>query len=189
MKDYLKKHYCKCGNRIGYNTFLYGMGRCRSCANKGENNPRYGIHPWNYGKKLSKVGRLLLSLVHTGIPSPNKGKKGCYPPLDVDARKKISDFMKINQVGDNNSNWKGGTNHLPYPYNWHSISLEIRQKDNNQCQICNKYGDEVHHIDYNKQNANRNNLITLCDSCHGMTNGNRDYWYAYFLYYKDGIHE
>lgn len=23
----------------------------------------------------------------------------------------------------------------------------------------------------------------------GRTNGNRDYWYAYFLYFEDGIHE
>ena len=28
----------------------------------------------------------------------------------------------------------------------------------------------------------KTNLITLCDKCHGITNGNRDYWYAYFMY-------
>ena len=38
----------------------------------------------------------------------------------------------------------------------------------------------IHHIDYNKQNCNEENLITLCDKCHCRTNFNRDYWFTYF---------
>lgn len=42
------KHYCKCGNEIAYTTYKYGGGKCRTCANIGENNPAFGKHPWNY---------------------------------------------------------------------------------------------------------------------------------------------
>jgi len=34
----------------------------------------------------------------------------------------------------------------------------------------------LHHIDYDKQNCNPDNLIPLCMSCHAKTNGNRVYW-------------
>jgi hypothetical protein len=35
---------------------------------------------------------------------------------------------------------------------------------------------DVHHIDYDKANCAKENLITLCEVCHGRTNYNRDYW-------------
>lgn len=38
----------------------------------------------------------------------------------------------------------------------------------------------IHHIDYNKNNSNPNNLISLCVNCHMITNGNRKYWTKVF---------
>lgn len=38
----------------------------------------------------------------------------------------------------------------------------------------------IHHIDYNKNNTNSNNLISLCNSCHSKTNYNKKYWINYF---------
>lgn len=38
----------------------------------------------------------------------------------------------------------------------------------------------VHHIDYNKQNNNPENLITLCNRCNSKVNFNREYWTQYF---------
>jgi len=35
-------------------------------------------------------------------------------------------------------------------------------------------------IDYNRENNNLNNLITLCRSCHSQTNFNREDWANYF---------
>jgi 5-methylcytosine-specific restriction endonuclease McrA len=32
----------------------------------------------------------------------------------------------------------------------------------------------VHHIDYNKDNINTDNLITLCKYCHGKMHGNSE---------------
>lgn len=35
-------------------------------------------------------------------------------------------------------------------------------------------------IDYDKDNLDPNNLISLCNSCHAKTNKNRDYWINLF---------
>ncbi|HDY67403.1 MAG TPA: HNH endonuclease [Candidatus Scalindua sp.] len=38
----------------------------------------------------------------------------------------------------------------------------------------------IHHIDYNKQNNDFSNLISLCRSCHAQTNFSKDNWTDYF---------
>lgn len=60
------------------------------------------------------------------------------------------------------------------------IKRQILERDNYQCRNCNTTLDEhlvsdgtslhVHHIDYNDQNNDPTNMITLCSRCHGMTN-------------------
>jgi len=89
--------------------------------------------------------------------------------------------------GNKNINWKGGISKLPYPFTFtEALKILIRKRDNCRCRKCNKKKDyrelDVHHIDYNKQNCKKNNLITLCKKCHSKTNFDRDYWYAYFIY-------
>ena len=39
---------------------------------------------------------------------------------------------------------------------------------------------DVHHIDYNKNNNDSINLITLCQNCHSYANWNRVYWQKYY---------
>jgi 5-methylcytosine-specific restriction endonuclease McrA len=60
----------------------------------------------------------------------------------------------------------------------------IRERDRYQCQLCGELqSDEtfcVHHIDYNKENCNPDNLITLCKMCHSKTNSNREIWIKFF---------
>ena len=62
------------------------------------------------------------------------------------------------------------------------LKEEVRERDNQTCQICGKSKIEngknldVHHIDYNKENINIDNLIALCASCHVKTNSNREIW-------------
>jgi 5-methylcytosine-specific restriction endonuclease McrA len=46
---------------------------------------------------------------------------------------------------------------------------------------------DIHHIDYNKKNCKKNNLVTLCQSCHSKAGVNRDYWYAYYTYLMESI--
>jgi len=40
----------------------------------------------------------------------------------------------------------------------------------------------VHHIDYNKQNCSKKNLITTCNSCNIQANYNRNYWKEVYTY-------
>jgi hypothetical protein len=83
----------------------------------------------------------------------------------------------ITHLGDKSSLWQGGISYEPYTEDFNHIKKkEIRKRDNNTCQICLKFGKDVHHIDYNKKNCNSNNLITLCRKCHIKTNLNREYW-------------
>ena len=66
----------------------------------------------------------------------------------------------------------------PYSSDWtKTLRISIRERDHYTCQICGKLqGDiafDVHHLDYDKQNCNPKNLITLCKSCHRKTSHNK----------------
>jgi len=85
--------------------------------------------------------------------------------------------------GERNSNWKGGISLLPYPFIFNGvIQGQIRERDNNICKLCGKLQSlesrklSVHHIDYNKDNCQFNNLLTLCRRCNSLVNGNRPFW-------------
>lgn len=62
------------------------------------------------------------------------------------------------------------------------LKNEIKERDGNCCQLCGETKKlEVHHIDYDKNNNEENNLITLCRKCHGITNHNRGFWTQVFI--------
>jgi hypothetical protein len=87
--------------------------------------------------------------------------------------------------GEKNIFWKGGISFEPYSLDFNkSLKRKIRKRDNNTCQhpLCLKEGKNfpVHHIDYDKKNADENNLITLCWSHHSKSNGNRDFWQLFY---------
>jgi 5-methylcytosine-specific restriction endonuclease McrA len=76
-----------------------------------------------------------------------------------------------------------------YPYQWTSgngrqLREWIRERDQRICQVCGATEGAkvhaVHHIDYEKDNINPSNLITLCHPCHGKTNHDRCFWQAFF---------
>lgn len=86
---------------------------------------------------------------------------------------------------ENNGNWKGGISFEIYPEEFNeSLKEKIKKRDNYKCCDPDCSGESkklnVHHIDYDKKNCNKNNLITLCSKCHGKTNGNRDYWKEFY---------
>jgi len=97
--------------------------------------------------------------------------------------------------GSKNPNWRGGISNKPYCESWQCLSAYIRERDDHKCQnpYCNKQKFKlrmiVHHIDYDKQNCDPRNLITLCDSCHGKTQFNRDRWklFCIFIMAKRGF--
>lgn len=90
--------------------------------------------------------------------------------------------------GRKNGMYINGKSKEPYPLGWtNTFREQIRDRDNHTCQKCGMAEDyyrklDVHHIDYNKENLDLNNLIALCHRCHVKTNYNRDYWYAYYVY-------
>ena len=103
--------------------------------------------------------------------------KGGYCSIECSSKSKI---------GENNVSWEGGKSKILYGDGWNkALKDRIKKRDNNTCQICNKVyktgkSFTVHHIDYNKKNHEENNLILLCNSCHTMTNFNRNSWINYF---------
>lgn len=116
----------------------------------------------------------------------NKGLHICLSPT---TRFKKGD---IRLIGKNNHNYIDGKSHKPYTKEFNvELKEQIRKRDNYICQRCNKKQStlkgyfkklDIHHIDYDKENLDPTNLITLCMECNIKVNFNRDYWYAYFKY-------
>ena len=84
---------------------------------------------------------------------------------------------------EDNPNWRGGVSFEPYSAEWTNTLREtIRDRDSRRCVLCSKAGVDngralsVHHIDYDKQNNESENLVSLCIACHISTNFNREYW-------------
>jgi len=71
---------------------------------------------------------------------------------------------------------------LFYDKHYREIILNEQDCKCAECHISNTDASfHLHHIDYNKLNDERNNLIFLCHSCHSKTtNSNRDKWINYY---------
>jgi hypothetical protein len=82
-----------------------------------------------------------------------------------------------NATGEHNANFNNWSSLLPYSPEFDKLAPEIRERDNHTCQVCDKKEKEngraldVHHIDYNKDNNDPTNLISLCLECHSPTSG------------------
>jgi thymidylate synthase (FAD) len=62
-----------------------------------------------------------------------------------------------NAPGEENSNWKGGV----------STSYYMNVVPEGPCELCsNEDAPEIHHIDHNRQNNVRENLVRICVNCH-----------------------
>lgn len=110
--------------------------------------------------------------------------------ISEEMRKKLSDYNKSiwkhppRFYWEEHWNWQWWISNELYPRIWNNKLKEmIRKRDWNMCRICwwiDKRKLCVHHIDYNKDNCEPTNLITLCNSCHAKTNQNRKEWKKYF---------
>lgn len=143
-----------------------------------------GTKPWNTGKKWSDEVKKKFRLAKLKNPIRYWLNKKRYPETiekmrQAKLRNPVRYWLgkKMPMItGENHFNWNGGSSFEPYSRDWNSeLKRRIRYRDNFTC-ICGNYGYNVHHIDYNKKNCNPDNLVTLCDSCHGKTNHSRDYW-------------
>jgi len=110
-----------------------------------------------------------LSLAAIGRSAWNKG-------LTKDTDERVAKW-----AGENSPFWKGGITPKPYGPGFNEeLKRAIRRRDDRTCQLCSSGGRSVHHIDYDKENNEPLNLITLCKSCHGRTHTSRESWDFYF---------
>lgn len=139
--------------------------RCRGIALSGENSPVYNSRrvPCDY---CGKAIELSVCFFNTG--QSNYCGKNCQ-------NKAHSERM----TGSGNVNWRNGIGKLPYGFEFtQKVKNKVKERDNQTCKNC---GNEncvlaVHHIDYDKLNNNENNLIALCEICHGKTGYYRKDW-------------
>jgi 5-methylcytosine-specific restriction endonuclease McrA len=94
----------------------------------------------------------------------------------------MSDKSSKAQLGSKNHNWRNNASSELYSLDYtETLKNSIRKRDNYTCKECGQKNVKCcHHIDYDKQNSNPNNLITLCNSCHIKTNYNREFWIKHF---------
>ena len=161
-----KPVYCKCGKQLAKSPSKRGKsGLCHKCA---VSRPFDIIHKQRISEALQKHVR-----------TPEHSAK-----IGAAARERYKDPTKV-------PNWQGGLSYEPYsPTFRESLKEEIRKRDGYLCQECFRTQDEngeklsVHHIDYDKKNCARENLISLCGKCHLKTNYGRKEWTAYFAQKK-----
>lgn len=83
--------------------------------------------------------------------------------------------------GENNPMWRGGVSFEPYSPEFNErLKRKIRKRDGYICQRCGKTQEQeleelnkklaVHHVDFDKENCDPSNLITLCASCNSKAN-------------------
>ena len=158
-----------------------------------------GKPAWNKNKSPSEETRLKQSISHIGKVRSEESKlkqsqtsKGRISGMKgksqtEEAKLKMSISLKGKNTGDKNGMWNNGSSFEPYPLGWTKTHKEqVRIRDDYRCQLCgcpqieNIEKLSIHHIDYNKDNINLGNLISLCSRCHSKTNTRREHWVKYF---------
>lgn len=150
---------------------------CNTLTNPGK---KY-IHGHNQRNVIvSQSARVKLSKQKIGDKNPAKRPE---------TREKISvSVLKLELKGNKASNWQGGLSLIPYGQDWsEDLKDSIRKRDNYSCQLCYikqedlKIKLSIHHINYQKENCDPANLISLCNNCHAKTtSGNRERWKFFF---------
>lgn len=69
-------------------------------------------------------------------------------------------------IKEKNPNWKGGVSQYKDHYLFKKNRLEILEKCNYVCELCNDTAQIVHHKDNTSTNHSIENLMPLCQKCH-----------------------
>jgi len=117
----------------------------------------------------------------------NKNKTFTY-----EQRKKISESKtgennpSFGKYGDLNPNWKGGISNNPYCsiFSQKEFREIILERDGYKClnpYCAKKYNRlNIHHINYDKKECDKRNLITLCNICNSKANADRCWHKAWY---------
>jgi len=111
-------------------------------------------------------------------------KNGMY---GKSASQKCKEVASKRWSGIGNPKWMGGITSFDYPLEFRSGNLRdvIRNREGHRCFLCGASDNglkrklDIHHIDYNKNNSEKRNLVALCHKCHIQTNTNRNCWKFY----------
>lgn len=97
-----------------------------------------------------------------------------YGPHDqnIGMRWILSEEQREKHRGENNPQWRDGSSRRKYPPEFNNYLKQlVKERDKYRCQLCGNVENlVVHHIDWDKMNNDINNLITLCQECHGGLN-------------------
>lgn len=155
--------------------------------NKGQFNKGHNLTPNGHrrtrGYKHTAEARERIRLSKLGK------KRGAFP---ASWRKSMSEAVKKRhdavvfgfKGGDANPSWIGGHSTKYGPGFTRFLKEQIKDRDGRECQLCFRDETEVrlaiHHINYNKMECSKDNLVTLCTGCNVKVNFGRDKWEAHF---------
>jgi len=204
----MEEFICKiknCNKKITYNTVYYGKGMCHHHGNMRVDKKRYLCVDCNKELKYN-AERCKECSLKWNIKERRWNWKG-GKPYCIDCSKKVKNMYakrcaicyKVWAIGENSPNYINGLTRENYPKEFNKQLKEfIRRRDNYICKICDITEEEhliiygyvlhIHHIDYDKQDNNENNLISLCIPCHVRTNYNRNYWKEHLKIKKEVIY-
>ena len=146
---------------------------CKNYYKTHENHTKGKPKSEKQRKKMSKARKLWY------INNPKKAKR-------KNNKTTLTNIRRGTHKKERNPNWHNGISKEPKKKIAIKLKNEIMRRDNYICQFCFKHKNElsvqllVHHIDFNKRNDRRKNLITLCNRCHSKLSYNREIWIRYF---------
>ena len=143
------------------------------------------IRTLSQGKSVKSCGckkNQFISESHKGIQYSEKTKQ----KVSIATKGKNNPMYGVHRFGELAPNWQEGKSFEEYPQEFNEkLKKFIKNRDMCICQNSNCMNTEklhIHHIDFNKQNNNPKNLITLCRSCHAKTysKNKRNYFINYY---------
>jgi 5-methylcytosine-specific restriction endonuclease McrA len=146
---------------------------------------------WNKGCKMPEGMRLKMMGNKNGLGHKKSFKIRKQISKSRLERKKLLGYinspatrekMRLARLGKPSWNAGTATRNYKYPSKFNRyLKKEVKTRDNFICKLCGEIENlQVHHIDYDKNNCNLNNLITLCKNCNMKVNKNRNYWTQFF---------
>lgn len=135
-----------------------------------------GLFPWNYSKskECPDCGNIIK-------------KKSLY------CKKCIQKHTFHKQISNKLYDKILETYTIFYKKEFYDYNLRTKiKKEQEVCPIClEKLKDlkrnVLHHIDYNKMNNDRFNLVFLCSSCHAKTNWKREYYFDFLYEFNNNL--
>jgi hypothetical protein len=191
----MDKLFCiDCNTELNYWAKYKNCKKCKSCSHKGQIRREHKIDcQCGVCKAIRGETKGIKKSEETKIKFRKSHRFEKRHPLSLILRKKLSEIRIKNghSKGSNNPSWIDGRSYEFYPSEFtEQLKEQIRKRNTYICQNCGMTEEEhiivygrklsVHHIDYNKKNCDKDNLITLCQGCNLRANYNRSYWHDFY---------